>query len=246
MIRIDCACLLGGSKLILLGLCAVAAPTAFGQQTNPPFEAQSLLEVPNQRPGQAQILPLEQLPANMRDAFSLSARQQANGLEKKTGSLYFVATATPQELSKFERMDPILMRDRSQLQDVFVGQLSDWSAGADTRDLAWVGYTREGSPRGGKVTKISQVYRSPVGEMFALQQWNFAADRISILSAKENMNVSVRGTPGTLVVQTNDTGQTLWTLVWSLGDYYYQLSASGLPVSDASAERLVRMASSVN
>lgn len=65
------------------------------------------------------------------------------------------------------------------------------AGGIAAQELMWIGYFREGFPHEGRSTRISQVYKSSRGDVFALQQWNLAAEGHSILAAKENMNVSV-------------------------------------------------------
>lgn len=224
---------------LLLGICAAS-------QAQQPPDPNLLSEIPNQRPGTSIVVPLDQMPPALRDSFSLKAQQARNGLDKKANSAYFMSPATPYALALFERLDNALIRDRALLAQVFDGRVAVVGEGGP-EPLSWVGFTREGRAKDdGKIRKIAQVYRMKGGEMFALQQWNYVADRATIISSKENMNASVNGSPATLVVQANDSGQALWTLVWAAGDYHYQLSASGVSVSPESAARILAVAATVH
>lgn len=214
------------------------------QVREPPFDARLLLEIPKQKPGTVQLIPLAELPAPLRESFSLEATQRKAGMAKRGTAQYFVSAATPESLGLFDRLDRSLVADRSALRELFNGAVVDIALNPDTQGLAWRGFAKEGPLTDGKSNRVYQVFRSQSGEMYALLQWNFVASGAAILAAKENINATIDGQPGTMVVQVDEAGQTRWNLAWHSGDYWFELFVGGLPVSRESAAKILRIASS--
>ncbi len=210
-----------------------------------PFEASALELLPAQRPGTSKIVALSELPPPLRRGFSLESSQNASGLAKMATASYFVLPATISDLEMFNRVGSAMIRDNHLLDSVSKGSIRKLDASSDTSDLEQIGFTKEGAPKDGKWNRFARIYRSSKGEMFSLLQWNFVEDGASVLSVRENMNATVNRNPGTLVALVDQAGHTLWKLVWVSGDNHFELYASGLPLSQDSAGRILRIASSV-
>ncbi len=215
------------------------------QVLEPPFDPRLLFQIPNQTPGSVQIIPLADLPPQLREGFSLEAKQRREGLAERGTAQYFVSNAEPYALALFNRLDSSMISDRSALPGAFNGRVADIPSTADTQGMVWKGFAKEGPLTNEQSKRIYQVFASPSGEMYALLQWNFVAAGASILAAKENMNATINGQPGVMVVQVDGAGQSMWNLAWHAGEYWFELFASGLPVSPQSAAKILRIASSV-